>query len=224
MPQSSSVRIVVLFYRSINHRPSIINQMTDWESRYLDGDTPWDKGAPAPPLIEMLERLAGSLDWNDVLVPGCGFGHDVRAIASKGVRVLGIDLAETAVDGARNYPLAGHESYRLADLFDRSWWTPAGFGGWWEHTCFCAIDPSLRLHYAEAAGALVRPGGWLCGVFFLTPHDPGDEDAGPPFRSSVAEIDDLLAPWFDRVDGWVPAVAYPGREGREWTAIYRRRI
>ena len=52
----------------------------DWEERYESGDTPWEKGAPAPPLLEWLDSR-GSIR-GDVLVPGCGSGYDVRAIAA----------------------------------------------------------------------------------------------------------------------------------------------
>jgi len=199
--------------------------MTDWETRYRQGDTPWEKGEAAPPLIELLEKWEIEPAWGGgtVLVPGCGFGHDVREIARCGVEVLGVDLSAAAVEGADRFEKVGLESYRQADLFDRSWWPVEGFAGWWEHTCFCAIDPSDRPRYAEAAGALVKPGGWLCGVFFLTPNDPGEEGQGPPFESTREEIIARLEPWFELVEGWVPATGYPGRVGREWLATFRRR-
>lgn len=198
--------------------------MTDWQSRYEAGDTPWEKGAPAPPLAELLERWKPEKGWSDVLVPGCGFGHDVRAIAATGVRVTGLDLSALAIEGAKRFARIGTENYLHADLFDRSWWPAEGFGGWWEHTCFCAIDPSDRPRYAEAAASLIRPGGWLCGVFFLTPNDPGEDDQGPPFNASIEEIDTLLSPHFERVEAWVPQRVFPGRENREWLAIYRRKF
>jgi hypothetical protein len=31
--------------------------MTDWNERYLKGETPWEKGAPAPPLLELFEKM-----------------------------------------------------------------------------------------------------------------------------------------------------------------------
>lgn len=196
--------------------------MTDWQARYAEGDTPWEKGEPAPPLAELMERWARARSWDDILVPGCGFGHDVRSIAATGARVTGLDLAASAIDAARRFSPVGKESYLQADLFDRSWWPAEGFGGWWEHTCFCAIDPADRPRYAEAATLLIRPGGWLCGVFYLTPNDPGEEDEGPPFNTSIEEIEGLLSPAFERVDSWIPRRVFPGREGREWLAIYRR--
>lgn len=199
--------------------------MTDWDLRYRQGDTPWEKGLAAPPLIELMSRWNADPAWGGgpVLVPGCGFGHDVREIAAGGVSVIGLDLSATAVESADRFEKAGAEVYLQADLFDRSWWPEGGVAGWWEHTCFCAIDPRDRPRYVEAAGALVRPGGWLCGVFFLTPNDPGEEDQGPPFGATREEILKGLEPWFEFVDGWVPASGYPGRLGREWLAIFRRR-
>ena len=178
----------------------------------------------APPLIELLARGVVPQDWGGggVLVPGCGLGHDVRELAARIPGVLGLDVSPVALDRARAIPCSGSETYLLANLFDRSWRPPGGFTGWWEHTCFCAIHPSMRPAYATAAAELVRPGGWLAGVFYLTPNDPGEEDKGPPFNATTAEIEGLLAPWFRKVDAWVPGVSYPGREGREWTAVFRR--
>ena len=198
--------------------------MTDWNERYLTGDTPWEKGSPAPPLLELLEKTDDEI-WGEgtVLVPGCGTGHDVRALASTGLSVLGLDLAKEAVAKARSTPSVGHEEFALGDFLEPEWWEGKQFSSIWEHTCYCAIDPSRRSDYAKACAHLISPGGHLVGVFFLTPQGPGEEDQGPPFNSSITELDARFAPWFDRVDAWVPENCYPGREGQEWLAIYRRK-
>jgi SAM-dependent methyltransferase len=197
--------------------------MTDWEARYQAGDMPWEKGCAAPPLVELLAKRGRDI-WlaGRVLVPGCGYGHDVREIAKAGADVLGLDLAVTALERARQFPRAGGEFYELGDFLDPGWREGRKFSAIWEHTCFCAIDPSQRQAYAESAAGLLEEGSWLAGVFFLTPHDPGEASKGPPFPSTIEEIEDLLSPWFERVDGWVPEHAYPGREGREWIGLFRR--
>jgi methyl halide transferase len=51
-----------------------------WEDLYQKGDTQWEKGEASPGLVDFLcERP--DLPKGTVLVPGCGFGHDVRAWA-----------------------------------------------------------------------------------------------------------------------------------------------
>ena len=54
-----------------------IREAMKWDELYQAKETPWEKGAPAPPLLEWL-RMRGPLE-GEVLVPGCGHGHDVRA-------------------------------------------------------------------------------------------------------------------------------------------------
>ncbi len=197
--------------------------MRDWEAHYQAGDTPWDHGSAAPPLLEMIERHGVEL-WGSgpVLVPGCGSGHDVRAIAGTGVRAIGLDIAETAVAKARAIPCDGPASYEHGDFLDPAWRMGRSFPALWEHTCFCAISPQQRGAYAESVGELLIEGGIFAGVFYLDPHHPGEDGEGPPFGCSVAELDETFAPWFERIDGWVPQKAYPGREGREWVGIFRK--
>ena len=73
--------------------------MTDWENRYQTGDMPWEKGQPSPPLLELLGK---PVDWGKgpILVPGCGFGHDVRALGVLGVPVVRPRQTETTALGA----------------------------------------------------------------------------------------------------------------------------
>jgi SAM-dependent methyltransferase len=191
---------------------------TDWEAHYQEGDMPWEKGAPSPGLIDFLQREPVH---GRVLVPGCGTGHDVRALAAAADEVVGIDIAPSAIRLSRAQPAVGAERYELADLFR----LPAslrGFDWVWEHTCFCAIDPAQRPAYVEAVADALRPQGQLLAIFYLDPgHDHPDE--GPPFGVSVAELDQLFGPRFDLVREWLPEHAYPGREGREWMRLLRLR-
>lgn len=197
--------------------------MTDWQQRYLDGDTLWEKGEAAPPLRELIERLGVEIFGDEeVWVPGCGVGHDVRLLASHGVKAVGLDLAPAAIEAARSHSRVGRERYELMDFLDPAQRKGRLAGAIWEHTCFCAIDPTRRGDYARSAAEVLAPGRLLTGVFFLTPHDPGEEKEGPPHEATTEEIDACFAPYFERVEAWVPMSAYPGREGREWLAVYKR--
>ena len=199
---------------------------TDWEGQYRAGDTPWDKGAPAPPLLAWLEdpahRFAGR-----VLVPGCGLGHDVRAIAATGqaAEVYGLDVSPAALAAARRTPAAGNETYVEADLFN----LPAALRGrfdWvFEHTCFCAVAPARRVEYVQAVAGALRPGGRLLAIFYLQPWNKGESrppGGGPPFGVEVQELDALFAGMFERVEEWTPTRAYKGREGRELMRLLRK--
>jgi ubiquinone/menaquinone biosynthesis C-methylase UbiE len=198
----------------------------DWEQRYRTGETPWEKGAPAPPLLEWIARH-GPLHGN-ILVPGCGSGHDVRAIAaaSQTAQVIGLDLAPSALDRARRFSRTGQETYELASLFD----LPAALAGrfdWvFEHTCFCAIDPRQRPDYVLAVLRALQPEGSLLALFFLNPWDPDEApgEGGPPFGVTRAELDQLFAGHFDFVEEFCPSSAYPGREGREIIWLLRKRF
>lgn len=191
---------------------------TDWESQYQKGETPWDKGAPSPGLIDWLSTARPE---GPVLVPGCGTGHDVRALAATGVEVIGIDIAPSAVRAAAAHPRVGRERYEVADLFALPPRLRNAFALVWEHTCFCAIEPAQRPAYVEAVHGALQAGGQFLAVFYL---DPGNDspDEGPPFEVSLAELDRLFAPRFELTREWLPQHTYPNREGREWMRLLRR--
>jgi methyl halide transferase len=196
----------------------------DWEQKYRVGDTPWEKGAPAPPLLDWI-RQRGPLNGS-ILVPGCGNGHDVRALAAAAptAEVVGLDSAPSAIDQARRYPRAGNEIYRLADIFDLPADLANRFDWVFEHTCFCAIEPSKRLDYVRAIVRALSGGGALLAIFFLNPWDPGEAPAegGPPFGTSREELDALFENDFRLVEEFLPRSAHPGREGREIIRLLKR--
>jgi len=189
----------------------------NWEARYVAGDTPWDKGGAAPPLLEFLARHSVT---GRVLVPGCGPGHDVRAIALRGAEVTGLDLSETALRIAREFATMGSENYEQGDLFamPEEW---AGRFDWVvEHTCFCAIPPVRRADYVRAISRVLKPGGHNLAIFFL---DPG-VDEGPPHGATREEIAGLFDPDFELLEDWIPEMTFEGREGQEICQLRRRRL
>ena len=204
--------------QTLNGR-GLMTMTTDWEAHYQRGETPWDKGAPSPGLVDW---LAGNRVGGRVLVPGCGMGHDVRALSAQGADVVGLDLAPSAVAAARAFAPAGAERYEEGDLFALPAKHAGSFDWVWEHTCFCAIDPARRADYVEAVARVLKPGGHLLAVFYL---DPGSKraDEGPPFGVSLAELDAHFGARFECSKEWLPARAYPGREGREWMRLLRKR-
>lgn len=189
---------------------------TDWENRYRTEDTPWEKGEPHPGLVDWLRE---GMMQGQVLVPGCGSGHDARAIASTGAEVIGLDVAPSAIERAKALPRTGRESYVVGDLFSLPDRFEGQFDWVWEHTCFCAIDPARRPDYAQSVHAALKAGGHLLAVFYLDPGlDPGE--TGPPFGVTLEELDALFAPRFTLLRESTPTQTYGGREGRERMRLY----
>lgn len=198
----------------------------DWDQHYQNGHTPWEKGAPAPPLLEWLEANPDTISGT-LLVPGCGLGHDSRALARRTAAesIVGIDISQTAVEKAHSFEKIGPETYLVADLFNLPDEYNSAYDWVWEHTCFCAIDPELRGSYVDAVWNCLKPGGTLLAVFYLDPYDedhgPGQ---GPPHGSTVYEIKSRFAHSgkFRIDDLYVPKRSYAGREGRETVARMTR--
>lgn len=188
----------------------------DWEARYQAGDCPWDKGEASPPLRTFLQnhRLQGR-----VLVPGCGTGHDARLLAEHGLSVTGLDISESAISLAgRATPPALAITWRHGDIFQLpADWTDS-FDGLFEHTCFCAIQPEMRIHYVEAISKVVKRGGYFLAIFYMNP----EAEEGPPYGCTRKELDEFFNPAWRLVEELIPTVGYEGRVGRELLRFYQR--
>jgi SAM-dependent methyltransferase len=197
--------------RAGQHLEAKIIMSTDWESRYQTGDMPWEKGAAHPALIAFLKSnpVRGR-----VLVPGCGLGHDVRALAATADEVVGLDISPSAVTRAKAHPAIGGERYVFGNLFALPPSLRGAFDVVFEHTCFCAINPERRTDYVSAVASALVPKGLLLAVFYLDPGlDPGQ--TGPPFGVAREELDALFGSRFTVVREWAPTATYSGRESRE---------
>src|SRR4051794_11559066 len=146
-----------------------------WECRYQTGDMPWEKGEPSPGLVDFLAAHP-DLPRGTVAVPGCGTGHDVRAWAAAGFVASGFDLAPSAIrlSEERTEAAGLRATFQQSDFLIE---TPTQPFDWlFEHTLFCAIDPSRRDDYVNAVLRWLKPGGQFLAVQYLIP----DTD-GPPF-------------------------------------------
>ncbi len=179
-----------------------------WETRYRTKDMPWEKGAPSPGLVDFLAARP-ELAPGTVGVPGCGTGHDVLTWARAGFQAFGFDIAPSAVRLARERAqLAGVEAeFQRVDFLRTG---PPFFFDWlFEHTLFCAIQPSERDDYVRGVLRWLKPEGQYLAVNYLIP----DRD-GPPFGTTREEVVALFSPYFELREDWVPR-SYPNRTGLE---------
>ncbi len=185
----------------------------DWNTRYLSGDTPWDHGKAHPELVHWLteNRFSG-----EVIVPGCGKGYDVFALAKSGVSALGVDISTEAIKLAKQAGLMPDAHFQVADVLHPPKEWEGRFHGVFEHTCYCAIPPAARPTYALSLATIIRPRGIFLACFYMNP----EADTGPPFPTGRKELDRLFKPYFRLRREWVPSHTYSNRKGRELFRVY----
>ena len=194
----------------------------NWQARYLEDDTPWDKGCAAPSLIGLVNDYPHWFSGQQsFLVPGGGLGHDAAALAHKVGSVLALDIAPAALTQAEEiYGALENLKFEQADLFQLSAEFSESFDVVWEHTCFCAIETQLRRDYVRSMWNALKAGGRLIGIFFINPDVEAGE--GPPFGASVDEICATFGGYFELEQEIEPRSYYEGREGREKLLVFKR--
>ena len=217
-----------------------------WERMWAGGLAPgaaFDAGRAEPALVALLAASpTPALPVGRALVPGCGRGYAVAALADAGYDALGVDIAPTGVAAARAHlaaarPEGGGARCRVerADFFE-----PGECGGSeafdlvYDCTFLCAIPPERRAAWAERVDAQLRPGGELVALVFPAPApgapDPADAadtaaaaGRGPPFAISPRLVERLLAPrGFERVLVEAVPEARRARAGREFITRWRK--
>ena len=185
-----------------------------WDLRYDANFAPWEASAVPAQLRAFVERPGRP---RTVLVPGSGAAPDVRFLAERGWDVLGIDFSHEALARAR--PLLGPHVNRVryGDFFAPLPGEP--FEVVYERAFLCALPRRLWRRWAERVAAVVEPGGMLAGYFYF---DAGDR--GPPFAlHRQADLDELLAPAFDRVADAPVGDSIEVFRGKERWQEWRRR-
>lgn len=184
---------------------------TAWEQRYQAGRTGWDLGQPAPALQQWIVHQAQP-GQASAIVLGAGRGYDALLFARHGFEVTAVDFAPSAIAAlaqqaeAAQLPL----SLRQQDIFTLVPDLAGQFDYVVEHTCFCALDPSLRSAYAQLVADLLTPGGELVGVFFT--HN---RQGGPPFGITPGDLQAIFRPYFKVLELQPVTVSVPARAGEE---------
>lgn len=158
----------------------------EWEARYEKRETGWDRGAVSPALGHWFGN--GNGHPRRVLVPGCGRGYEVVALAARGFDVTAIDFARSAVQALRGLLARQGVSAQVEEADLLHWEAPASFDAVYEQTCLCALDPSTWPAYVERLRGWLRPGGELFAQFMQT-----GREGGPPFHCEVGQMRGLFA-------------------------------
>jgi len=148
-----------------NADPAELARFSALASRWWDPDSEFRPLHRINPLrLEWIDQLA-QLHGKQVLDVGCGGGILAEAMALKGARVTGIDLAEKplAVATLHARQVGARVEYLASSAEDLAQSRPAAFD---VVTCMEMLEHVPQPQEVIAACArLVRPGGW---VFFST--------------------------------------------------------
>ncbi|MCE1204638.1 MAG: TPMT family class I SAM-dependent methyltransferase [Holophagaceae bacterium] len=189
-----------------------------WNQLYRDEGRPgWDMDRATPLVTELLELALplGLRPRCEVVVPGCGYGHDAAELAAQGFAATGLDFAPLAIQGAL-------ERYGTRAAWFQADWFTTQLGPWdaiFDHTCFVAMDPDRRPAYLDACARHLRPGGLWLGAFF---HDVNGRP-GPPHAIPMTELRQLVEPRFEVLHLAAATASHPRRAGREFLLVGRKR-
>lgn len=194
---------------------------TAWEQLWKEGVIPWDAQGVTPVVSQLLKE--NKIRSGRALVPGCGSGYDVVAMASPTRTVLGLDISKTALQQAELFaeksPNAEFVEFQNADFF--SFVPEAKFDVVFDYTFFCALEPSLRQSWAEKMADVLAVDGELITLMF-----PLDEhEGGPPYSVSVEAYEKVLGPLGFRMtslESEIPSLE--ARKGMEKLARWQRPV
>jgi SAM-dependent methyltransferase len=159
-----------------------------WDASYHGGTAPWDIGRPQPAIVRLAAKggFAGA-----VLDAGCGTGENALHIASLGLSVLGVDVAETAlaiarakaVDRGIEVEFAAADAFQLERL-GRKFETVLDCG------LFHTFDAEERPRYAASLASVTEHEGTLYVLCFSDespdtgPHPISQEELRAAFNRS----------------------------------------
>jgi SAM-dependent methyltransferase len=183
-------------------RPTSHERMTGlpWDASYHDGPAPWDIGRPQPAVVRVASKggFTGA-----VLDAGCGTGENALHVASLGLPVLGVDVAETALAIAREKAIDRgiQVEFAVADAFQL-----ARLGRMFETVLDCGLfhtfNSDERTQYVASLASVTRHDGTLYVLCF--------SDEGPETGPHPITYQELSAA-FGASNGWNATAIEPDR-------------
>ncbi len=153
-----------------------------FEWAYRSGDPPWDIGRAQPAIIRLVEQ--GGISGK-VLDVGCGTGENALYLATRGLSVVGVDAAPTAVERAqaKAHQRGSSATFLVADALALE-----TLGRTFDVAIDCGLfhtfGDSERVRFERSLHHTLRAGARYVLLCF-NEHQPGEDG---PRRVTQAEI------------------------------------
>lgn len=156
-----------------------------WQTRFVSGQTAWDRGEVHPMLVRWVAERA--LPSGRICVPGCGSGWEVAELARHGFEVIGLDYAPAAVERTRALLDREHLEARVEQADVLEWSPDRPLDAVYDQTFLCALHPDSWVQYSTRLHSWLRPGGALLALFMQVPGARSEEGRilGPPYHCDI---------------------------------------
>ncbi len=177
----------------------------EWLERWRDGRIAFHRDAVHPALERYWPDLQNQ--GSKILVPLCGKSLDMRWLAGQGHPVLGIELAEAAIeqfvaegqgDALRyrqgDFPIwrQGNVELWCGDFFHFHIAHAAEIGAFYDRAALIALPQPTRQRYAFHLAQLIPPGSKGLLISLMRPNAKG-----PPYSVGHEEVEKLFTPNFE---------------------------
>lgn len=174
-----------------------------WLERWQNNRIGFHQAEHNPLLVEFWPAL-GMAPNTKVFVPLCGKSLDMRWLEAQGHSVLGVELAQLAIEnyfddetGVKTESVDRFVSYRgdrtqifHGDFFDLTTPLLEGIGAVFDRAALIALPPDMRFRYVDHMLRIIPDG---CRILLITLEYDQNLVSGPPHAVHREEVEDLFA-------------------------------
>ena len=195
-----------------------INKPNFWNQKYIDNDFSWDISSPTPIFVDYFNEIKNK---KDILIPGCGLGHDAIYLSRKGHNVTALDFSSFAINYIKNKYVKNNLKAIKQDFFELDSKLFNQFDIVLEYTFFCAIHPSKRTSYVNLVSRLLKKNGFLIAIFL--PINKAEDDSGPPFGVDINKIIKMFSKNFNIIVNRKSLLSIPPRKDSELFLVMEKK-
>ncbi len=196
---------------------------TDWDSRFKDGDTPWEEDGPCPGLARIASEYLQP--GSSLMEVGCGLGTNAIWLAQQGFSVTATDISSEAIQLARSrMPIKSPSlEFEVVNFIDDT--IDQRYDVLFDKGCLHSFNTDHGLEaFVEKASSILEPGSiWVSISGNADTLEDLDErrEFGFP-RLSATKVVSLVEPYFEVLEIRSSKFGLKN-DFKSWECVFRRR-